>query len=203
MPSIGAAAPGALEYFAQQKDWEYLDSRSYPTRSSEENERYERYKAEFAAVASAAARANLSRFEQIVDIGLGAIGSVPYASSNGGSTPQVMARAKVATDLHHPLPKFLGGFPDQVRSKLPTAVHTEFHGLLWENLKAAGIPLPIGGSNGSTAKWADYFVRFPGTQRIAFDAVLRASRSTDMKHGTNITQDVWQNVMEHKFKAYP
>jgi hypothetical protein len=113
------------------------------------------------------------------------------------------AAAKVATQLHHSLPKFLGGFVDQVLTKLPKAVHTEFHKLLGQELKAVGIPLPVGGASGSTAKWADYFTRFPGAQRKAFDAVLSASRSIDAKYGTNITQDVWRNIMEGNFKAYP
>ena len=41
------------------------------------------------------------------------------------------------------------------------------------------------------------------TQSQAFGAVLDASRYMDVKYGTSITRDVWQNIMNVRFTAYP
>jgi hypothetical protein len=101
------------------------------------------------------------------------------------------------------LPKFLGGAVDQVLSRLSPAKHREFHSLLIKELKAAGLPLPVGGVKGSTQAWARYFAANPGSQRKAFDAVLSASRAIDAKYGTSITQDVWRSIMGGAFKPYP
>jgi len=43
----------------------------------------------------------------------------------------------------------------------------------------------------------------PDAQRTAFDAILNASRAIDEKYGTQITQDVWQNIMQGNFTPYP
>jgi hypothetical protein len=42
-----------------------------------------------------------------------------------------------------------------------------------------------------------------GAQRTAFDSILNASRAIDTKYGTQITQDVWENVMQGNFTPYP
>jgi len=42
-----------------------------------------------------------------------------------------------------------------------------------------------------------------GAQRTAFDAVFDASRHIDTKYGTSITQDLWRNIMQGSYKAYP
>ncbi len=82
-------------------------------------------------------------------------------------------------------------------------VNREFHSLLGQNLKDSGIPLNVGGRGGSTADWMRYMNANPGMQRRAFDSVLDASRAIDAKHGTYITQDVWQNIMEGNFEVRP
>jgi hypothetical protein len=43
----------------------------------------------------------------------------------------------------------------------------------------------------------------PGAQRTVFDSVLNASRATDTKYGTQITRDVWKNVVQGNFTTYP
>jgi hypothetical protein len=111
--------------------------------------------------------------------------------------------AKTALHGHHPLPKFLGGDASQLLSKLDPKLHTEFHQLLRQNLKDAGIPLNVGGRGGSAADWAQYMQFNPAAQRTAFDSVLNASRAIDTKYGTQITQDVWRNVMQGNFTPYP
>jgi hypothetical protein len=111
--------------------------------------------------------------------------------------------AKTALHGHHPLPKFLGGGASQLLSKLDPKLHTEFHQLLRQNLKDAGIPLNVGGRGGSAADWAQYMQFNPAAQRTAFDSVLNASRAIDTKYGTRITQDVWKNVMQGNFTPYP
>jgi len=105
--------------------------------------------------------------------------------------------------LHHPLPKFLGGDANQLLSKLDPNIHQEFHQILRQNLKDAGIPLNVGGRGGSAADWAEYMQLNPGAQRAAFDSVLNASRVIDKKYGTQITQDVWMNVMQGNFTPFP
>jgi RHS repeat-associated protein len=110
---------------------------------------------------------------------------------------------KGAAHLHHPIAKFLGGDANQILTKLEPKIHTEFHDLLRQNLKDAGIPLNVGGRGGSAADWARYMQFNPGAQRTAFDAVLDASRAIDVKYGTEITQDVWKNLIPGNFTPYP
>jgi len=111
--------------------------------------------------------------------------------------------AKTALNGHHPLPKFLGGDASQLLSKIDPKIHTEFHQILRQDLKDAGMPLRVGGKGGSAADWAQYMQFNPGAQRTAFDSVLNASRAIDTKYGTQITQDVWKNVMPGNFTPYP
>lgn len=111
--------------------------------------------------------------------------------------------AKTAVHGHHPLPKFLGGDASQLLSKLDPKIHTEFHQILRQNLKDAGIPLNVGRKGGSAADWAQYMQFNPGGQRTAFDSVLNASRAIDTKYSTQITQDMWKNIMSGSFTPYP
>jgi len=92
---------------------------------------------------------------------------------------------------------------DQGLTTLSRPIHVEFHALLRENLKNAGIPLNVGGRGGSAADWARYMTANPDAQKKAFEAVLKASRAIDVKHGTNIVQGVWSNLINGYFTAYP
>jgi len=94
---------------------------------------------------------------------------------------------------HHALPKFLGGNPKQKLIDIPKDVHVELHKELIKALRAKGFTLPVGGKNGSTKIWEQFFKRNPGEQRKAWDAVLDVSRAMDAKHGTNITHFFWKN----------
>jgi hypothetical protein len=112
--------------------------------------------------------------------------------------------ARLADQLHHSLPKFLGGKILQIiTKKIPYLAHKEFHQLLREELRLAGIPLPVGGPKGSARAWAQYFRLNPGAQKTAIDAVLKASRAIDAKYGTEITQDVWRNLVAKNYRAIP
>jgi len=113
--------------------------------------------------------------------------------------PIASAVGNALVERHHPLPKFLGGSDRQLLTNLDSKTHTEFHRLLQEKLKGAGIPLNVGGRGGSAADWARYMTANPGSQRKAFDAVLGAARAIDAKHGTTITQDVWNNIVGQRF----
>lgn len=106
-------------------------------------------------------------------------------------------------DRHHPLAKFLGGEPKQFLAEIPRPIHQEFHALLREELRAAGFTLRIGGPGGEAARWAAHFSKNNGSQGRAFDAVLRASRAIDAKHGTTVTQWVWQNLIGKRFFHVP
>ncbi len=105
-------------------------------------------------------------------------------------------------DGHHGLAKFLGGDADQVLSNIPRVVHKEFHKDLAKSLKAAGFP-NVGGRGGSTADWARHFLANPGSQREALDILFDVTRQYDFKYGTNIMQDLWNNVLGHSFRAFP
>ncbi|MCS7338576.1 MAG: RHS repeat-associated core domain-containing protein, partial [Verrucomicrobiae bacterium] len=107
------------------------------------------------------------------------------------------------THSHHPIPKFLGGHADQVLSELDPNIHVEFHQLLGQNLKERGIPLNVGGIGGSAVDWRMYMWATPEAQRNAFDAVPETSRAIDTKYGTQLTQDVWKNILEGKFTPMP
>lgn len=131
---------------------------------------------------------------------VGVLANIAMAIDTGGVLGEISA-AKAAIHSHHPLPKFLGGDTGQLLSKLESKVHTEFHQLLRQNLKAAGIPLDA--ANTSSRAWQQYMLANPGAQRTAFDSVLNASRAIDTKYGTQITQDVWKNVMPGNFSPYP
>lgn len=114
-----------------------------------------------------------------------------------------VAGIKIATELHHPVPKFLGGFVKQELESLPKHIHAEFHTLLASELKIAGIDLPIGGVAGSSFVWERYFLANPGSQRAAFDAVLRTARTIDLFYGTRIVQAFWRNIIGFNFTLYP
>jgi hypothetical protein len=141
-----------------------------------------------------------------IAIGIGpSIGGGLFGAGNAATALRnvPVSSAKIATELHHSLPKFLGGFVNQVLTKLSNPIHKEFHALLRENLKNAGIPLNVGGNGGSAADWARYMTANPDAQKKAFDAVLAASREIDMKYGTSIVQDVWRNLIGGNFTPYP
>jgi RHS repeat-associated protein len=106
-----------------------------------------------------------------------------------------------AAQLHHPLPKFLGGEADQVLSTLDPGIHSELHELLRQNLQDAGIPLDA--ANTSSAMWEQYLRSNPGAQRTAFDAVLSSSRAIDAKYGTQVTQDVWKSLVQGNLTPHP
>lgn len=108
-----------------------------------------------------------------------------------------------AFDKHHPLPKFLGGDTDQLLAKIPRTIHKDFHAVLREELRAAGFTLPVGSVKGSRAVWFKELSSSPELQGRAFDAVLKASRGIDKKHGTEITQWVWRNLVGDNYLHIP
>ena len=122
-----------------------------------------------------------------------------YAAVGAGSSR--VARL-AGTEGHHPIAKFLGGQARQVLTRLPQALHSEFHRRLALALKAKGLTLPIGGVRGSTMMWQALFENNPGSQRRAFDAILDVSRAMDTKYGTSIVQDFWNNVMNRRFFSF-
>ena len=63
--------------------------------------------------------------------------------------------------------------------------------------------LNVGGVGGGAADWAAHFMANPGAHQRAFDAVLKAARAIDVKHGTNVVQYIWRSIIEGKFTVYP
>ncbi len=103
-------------------------------------------------------------------------------------------------DKHHPIPKFLGGDDvGQLYATIPRKVHHEFNSVLSSELKAAGLPLPVGGKKGAAPLWEKLFTDHPELQEKAIDAILKASRAIDAKHGTSITESVWKNIIGKNF----
>ena len=97
--------------------------------------------------------------------------------------------------MAYPLPKVLPGEPTQLLAEIPRSIHQEFHSLLRDESHAAGFELRIGSKGGRTADWLRHFKEYAGSQGKAFDAVLKASRAMDAKHGTSVTQWVWKNLV--------
>jgi hypothetical protein len=124
------------------------------------------------------------------------VNSVAEGGSDGNSNPD-------RPNNHHPIPKFLGGDGEQELANIPSSVHVEFHSLLRQFLKEAGFDRPIGGVNGTTRLWAQDFAATPGAQDRALIQVLRASVKIDAKHGTDITQKLWKNLVEENYKSIP
>ncbi len=125
-----------------------------------------------------------------------------YICAHGARAPPALVH-NASCDRHHPFAKFLGGHEKQKLTKLPRQVHKEFHASLRSELRAAVFTRPVGGRKGSTARWLDDFARNPGSQRAAIDALFRASRAVDMKFGTHITQDLWENIVHGRFESFP
>ena len=112
--------------------------------------------------------------------------------------------AKLATrGGHHPIPKFLGGHERQFLAPLSKTAHAELHAVLRQGLKDAGFTLPIGGRTGSTRMWMEEFVRNPGSQQRAFEAVRRASEHVDRRYGTNATDYFWLNIQHQHYYPAP
>jgi hypothetical protein len=109
---------------------------------------------------------------------------------------------KTTFNKHHPLPMFLGGHTQQLLAKIPESIHKEFHSALREELKKSGLTRRIGGPGGSAADWAEY-LGDESRQGLAFNAVLKAARAMDAKHGTEITRWVWANLLGENFFRLP
>ena len=95
----------------------------------------------------------------------------------------------------------MGGETAQALSDLAPAVHQEFHDLLRQGL--SGVGLPLDAANASAQDWARYFGANPGSQAQAINALLDASRAIDAKYGTQITQGVWNNLMQENYTVHP
>lgn len=102
------------------------------------------------------------------------------------------------TALHHSLPKYLGGFVDQLKTRIPAGVHRQLHNMLRERWRNLGFP-PEGGTTGSRAAWRSFFQGNPERQRVALDELLDVTREIDMQHGTNILSGLWNNIINGQF----
>jgi hypothetical protein len=97
--------------------------------------------------------------------------------------------AKAATQAfheHHPEPVYMGGAADQERVRILDELHQKFHSMLGKAHREVGLP-PVGGKSGSGVKWAEHYVRNPGSRDEAFEILRRVSREFDEAHGTNIS----------------
>jgi RHS repeat-associated protein len=100
----------------------------------------------------------------------------------------VVCKASVATlkkglgpQGHHPLPKFVGGNQKQTLIYLNPDMHRSFHQVLDLILRYNGLLPGLGGPAGSTQAWSAFMKAAPGTQFMAFAAVLAAAKVIDNK----------------------
>jgi hypothetical protein len=147
----------------------------------------------------------------LVDVlipGVGVEMSMAARAHRGASTtaPEVAALiegaghrfAAHATELHHPIPRFLGGHNAQTLSRIPTHVHQELHSQLRQALNASGIRPPVGG-NATRLEWANHLAATPGSQGAAFDAVMSVSKQIDAAYGTNVVADLAANLSAGRY----
>ncbi|MFN0197437.1 MAG: polymorphic toxin-type HINT domain-containing protein, partial [Planctomycetaceae bacterium] len=123
-----------------------------------------------------------------------------FVSAYGARGPPVLAHNR-CTELHHPIPKFLGGDDKQDLYKLGKKQHREFHKMLDTELKAKGFK--ISGLNGATEAWTKHFAKNAGSQKQAFDAVVKATKKFDLKFGKELTKQVRENMRNGQFKNIP
>jgi len=111
-----------------------------------------------------------------------------------------------AYQLHHPIPRFIGGNLSQDLYKVDSLLHkgagASFHNLLAEDLRAAGFPR-VGGVGGSYADWELFFRRNPGSQRQALDILLNRARDFDFVNGTQFLSKTWANIVKGNFRLIP
>ena len=69
------------------------------------------------------------------------------------------------------------------------------------DLSDAGFPLDA--ASAGKAEWARYFQGNPGSQNQALNVLLDTSRTIDANYGTQITQGIWQNVMQGNYTPRP
>ncbi len=112
------------------------------------------------------------------------------------------AAINVIDNLHHSVPKFLGGYANQMLSKIPSIIHQDLHFEIAEQLSARGINMNIGGIGGITADWARFLQNNPGMQGSAFNGILEATMNVDAMYGTSITEDALSNLIGGCYTAY-
>jgi hypothetical protein len=110
--------------------------------------------------------------------------------------------AKHTSELHHPIPRFLGGLDKQVLSRIPTNVHQELHSQLRAALKAAG-NRPEAGGNATRVQWREYLAMTPGSQQRAIDTLSTVTNQIDAKYGTTIASDLAQNLTQSRYLYFP
>jgi hypothetical protein len=110
--------------------------------------------------------------------------------------------AKHASELHHPIPRFLGGLDKQVLSRIPTNVHQELHSRLRSALKAAEVRPPAGG-NATRDEWLNYLDAAPGSQQRAFETLTEVTAQIDAKYGTKIASDLSENLTQAHYRYFP
>jgi len=102
---------------------------------------------------------------------------------------------------HHGIPRFLGGLNKQLLSSIPKGLHEQFHRLLHQTLKRGGFP-NVGGRGGSYADWAGHMMDNPGSQRTAFDTLIRVAQKFDSKYGTQLVRQFLSNAGKGNFRPY-
>jgi hypothetical protein len=88
-----------------------------------------------------------------------------------------------AIEKHHLIPIFLGGWARKGATfDLPALMHSEFHDMLYENLKAAGFALE---RNASSATWKQV-LEMGGSWERACDVLMETTQQFDRSRGMNM-----------------
>ncbi len=119
----------------------------------------------------------------------------------GDSSWGFSAWAHNSCNNHHSIPKVIGGFKKQFMYTVDrSAEHVPFHIDFAANLKATGFPLnPLGGPGNSADAFRAYFFANKGSQRYAFDVLIRTAREFDAANGTQFLQFVKHNIRRFNF----
>lgn len=102
--------------------------------------------------------------------------------------------AKAVADAihrHHVDPKYMGGAADGEQVDLVERLHRAFHSMLDKAHREAGLP-PRGGINGSRVKWAQHYIKNPGSREKAYEILRRVAREFDKVHETDISSRLSQ-----------
>src|SRR5262249_54124145 len=104
-------------------------------------------------------------------------------------------------ELHHPLPKFMGGPLRQELEAPKVRSHRLFHAQPASERRAAG-HLPVGGRDGSRDEWLKYFANNPEAEREVIEILRRVTARFDRAYGSSITPKL-EKALESAGKVKP
>ena len=108
----------------------------------------------------------------------------------GGLATLLKKGAGVLSDRHHVFAKFLGGWSNGLKRRLPAVLHKEYHRWLRQALRGVGIDLP---ENAGSRAW-QRFMRNELNAQAARNALLRCTEDFDRARGFNLLPDLLEQM---------